>query len=239
MASKPASMKQSATKPAAPAARLTPRQRRILDFIHSTVRERGYPPTVREIGQAVGLTSSSSVHAQLEKAHANPGANGNQAAWMQGHLGQIGLLQRLQDGLQSRPPLLKAFDQGHRTTIKQLVHRGLSRRTEFCRVARTPGECGRTAASRRKHLGIKIAPSGYMGYRISRRPAWTIGRAAPVALRPAPKRLRQASRLVRHNGDVCKLFTGIEGHTNAPSRYTNTASSTSKTVGCCTGVHKA
>jgi repressor LexA len=46
--------------------RLTPRQRRILDVIHRTVRERGYPPTVREIGEAVGLTSSSSVHAQLE-----------------------------------------------------------------------------------------------------------------------------------------------------------------------------
>ena len=45
---------------------LTPRQRRILDFIQRTVRDRGYPPTVREIGEAVGLTSSSSVHAQLE-----------------------------------------------------------------------------------------------------------------------------------------------------------------------------
>lgn len=44
---------------------LTPRQRRILEFISQTVRERGYPPTVREIGEAVGLTSSSSVHAQL------------------------------------------------------------------------------------------------------------------------------------------------------------------------------
>jgi len=43
----------------------TPRQQRILGFIASTVRERGYPPTVREIGEAVGLTSSSSVHAQL------------------------------------------------------------------------------------------------------------------------------------------------------------------------------
>ena len=43
----------------------TPRQRRILDFIAETVRERGYPPTVREIGEAVGLTSSSSVHSQL------------------------------------------------------------------------------------------------------------------------------------------------------------------------------
>ncbi len=45
---------------------LTPRQRRIVEFIQETVQERGYPPTVREIGEAVGLTSSSSVHAQLE-----------------------------------------------------------------------------------------------------------------------------------------------------------------------------
>ncbi len=44
---------------------VTPRQQRILDFIAQTVRDRGYPPTVREIGEAVGLTSSSSVHAQL------------------------------------------------------------------------------------------------------------------------------------------------------------------------------
>ena len=44
---------------------LTARQRRIVDFISKTVRDRGYPPTVREIGEAVGLTSSSSVHAQL------------------------------------------------------------------------------------------------------------------------------------------------------------------------------
>lgn len=45
---------------------LTSRQERILTFIRDAVRERGYPPTVREIGEAVGLTSSSSVHAQLE-----------------------------------------------------------------------------------------------------------------------------------------------------------------------------
>jgi repressor LexA len=44
---------------------ITARQQRILSFISETVRERGYPPTVREIGEAVGLTSSSSVHAQL------------------------------------------------------------------------------------------------------------------------------------------------------------------------------
>jgi len=44
---------------------ITARQQRILDVIAETVRDRGYPPTVREIGDAVGLTSSSSVHAQL------------------------------------------------------------------------------------------------------------------------------------------------------------------------------
>ncbi|HEV8565149.1 MAG TPA: transcriptional repressor LexA, partial [Actinomycetota bacterium] len=44
---------------------ITARQHRILEFIAETVRDRGYPPTVREIGEAVGLTSSSSVHAQL------------------------------------------------------------------------------------------------------------------------------------------------------------------------------
>jgi repressor LexA len=53
------------TDPPAAIAPLTSRQRRILEFISQTVRERGYPPTVREIGEAVGLTSSSSVHAQL------------------------------------------------------------------------------------------------------------------------------------------------------------------------------
>jgi repressor LexA len=49
----------------APEQTITARQQRILDFIADTVRERGYPPTVREIGEAVGLTSSSSVHSQL------------------------------------------------------------------------------------------------------------------------------------------------------------------------------
>jgi repressor LexA len=44
---------------------ISARQRRILEFIRRTVRDRGYPPTVREIGEAVGLASSSSVHAQL------------------------------------------------------------------------------------------------------------------------------------------------------------------------------
>jgi repressor LexA len=46
---------------------LTERQQEIMDFILKEVEKKGYPPSVREIGEAVGLSSSSSVHAQLEK----------------------------------------------------------------------------------------------------------------------------------------------------------------------------
>ena len=44
---------------------LTDRQRGILDFIEKNMRERGYPPSVREIGEAVGLSSSATVHNHL------------------------------------------------------------------------------------------------------------------------------------------------------------------------------
>jgi repressor LexA len=44
---------------------LTPRQRRVLDVIRDSVDSRGYPPSMREIGEKVGLTSSSSVSHQL------------------------------------------------------------------------------------------------------------------------------------------------------------------------------
>jgi repressor LexA len=44
---------------------LTRRQRQILEFIESQTRERGFPPSVREIGVAVGLTSPSTVHSHL------------------------------------------------------------------------------------------------------------------------------------------------------------------------------
>ena len=44
---------------------LTDRQRQILDFLTKYVDAHGYPPTVREIGEAVGLASPSTVHAHL------------------------------------------------------------------------------------------------------------------------------------------------------------------------------
>jgi repressor LexA len=44
---------------------LTARQREILDTIRTTVAKRGYPPSVREIGDEVGLSSPSTVHSHL------------------------------------------------------------------------------------------------------------------------------------------------------------------------------
>ncbi|MFT4295493.1 MAG: transcriptional repressor LexA [Micropruina sp.] len=49
---------------------LTPRQRRILELIHLAVSTRGYPPTIREIGEAAGLASPSSVSHQLRALEA-------------------------------------------------------------------------------------------------------------------------------------------------------------------------
>ena len=45
---------------------LTPRQREILEYIETSISERGFPPSVREIGEAVGLNSPSTVHNHLE-----------------------------------------------------------------------------------------------------------------------------------------------------------------------------
>jgi repressor LexA len=44
---------------------LTKRQQEIFDFVKQYVGEHGYPPTVRDIGKAIGLASSSTVHAHL------------------------------------------------------------------------------------------------------------------------------------------------------------------------------
>ena len=43
----------------------TPRQRKILEFIDQTIKDNGFPPTVREIGKAVGLNSPATVHTHL------------------------------------------------------------------------------------------------------------------------------------------------------------------------------
>ena len=58
-------MSDSSSNPAGPDTALTARQRTILNVIRASVNERGYPPSIREIGDAVGLTSTSSVAHQL------------------------------------------------------------------------------------------------------------------------------------------------------------------------------
>ncbi|MBQ2061395.1 MAG: transcriptional repressor LexA [Oscillospiraceae bacterium] len=47
-------------------AKMTKMQQRIYDYIEQTTREQGYPPSVREIGEAVGLKSPSTVHFHLK-----------------------------------------------------------------------------------------------------------------------------------------------------------------------------
>ncbi len=49
---------------------LTPKQAAILAVIKKNIKQKGYPPSVREIGQAVGLSSSSTVHGYLKKLEA-------------------------------------------------------------------------------------------------------------------------------------------------------------------------
>jgi len=67
---------------------LTKRQQEIFDFIKRYSSEHGYPPTVRDIGKAVGLASSSTVHAHLA------------------NLEKVGLLRRDP----SKPRALELFD---------------------------------------------------------------------------------------------------------------------------------
>lgn len=47
--------------------KISKRQEAIMDFIKSEVNQKGYPPSVREIGAAVGLASSSTVHGHLAR----------------------------------------------------------------------------------------------------------------------------------------------------------------------------
>jgi repressor LexA len=50
---------------------LTQRQQQVLEVVERHIAEHGYPPTVREIGEAVGLTSPSTVHAHLKALEAS------------------------------------------------------------------------------------------------------------------------------------------------------------------------
>ena len=62
----PSTSRRPESAPVGDHASLTRRQRRILETITAAISAHGYPPTMREIGDAVGLTSSSSVSHQLQ-----------------------------------------------------------------------------------------------------------------------------------------------------------------------------
>ncbi len=53
------------------AGQITPKQEEILNYIKNAILDRGFPPAVREICQAVGLKSTSSVHSHLESLEKN------------------------------------------------------------------------------------------------------------------------------------------------------------------------
>jgi repressor LexA len=80
---------------------LTERQRQILDFLSTYIDAHGYPPTVREIGEAVGLASPSTVHAHLA------------------NLERAGLLKRDP----TKPRALELADRGRPQPAAQDVHR--------------------------------------------------------------------------------------------------------------------
>src|SRR5918997_6810215 len=80
---------------------LTERQRQIFDFLTSYVDAHGYPPTVREIGEAVGLASPSTVHAHLA------------------NLERAGLLKRDP----TKPRALELADRGRAPAPAEDVHR--------------------------------------------------------------------------------------------------------------------
>jgi repressor LexA len=74
---------------------LTDRQRQVLDFIKSETEKHGYPPTVREIGEALGLSSPSTVHAHLAALEAK------------------GLLERVK----GKPRAVEVFGRGSRRDV--------------------------------------------------------------------------------------------------------------------------
>jgi repressor LexA len=86
--------------------KLTKRQQEIFEFIKQYSRRHGYPPTVRDIGKAIGLTSSSTVHAHLA------------------NLEKIGLLRRDP----SKPRAIEMLDRAASTaasSVRSLVRPGL------------------------------------------------------------------------------------------------------------------
>ena len=142
---------------------LTKRQREIFDYISRYLGRHGYPPTVREIGKAVGLHSSSTVHAHLSKLESLGVLKRDpiQAARARGD-GRAG-----QEG---RSPVRAAAGRagrGRRADPGGGEHRGLSRGS---RRRRRGGRRLHPSGARRQHEGRRH-PGGGLRRRASRRSA--------------------------------------------------------------------
>ena len=109
---------------------LTKRQQEIFDFIRKYSAKYGYPPTVRDIGKAVGLASSSTVHAHLA------------------NLEKIGLLRRDP----SKPRAIELLDRAVGSAVESV--RGIVRARRAA-AARLGGR--RTADARGgEHRGLRL-----------------------------------------------------------------------------------
>ena len=128
---------------------LTKRQQEIFDFIKRYSSAHGYPPTVRDIGKAVGLASSSTVHAHLA------------------NLEKLGLLRRDP----SKPRAIELLDRVRATSARWTAPRSIVRTRAQRPADRRPGRGGLAGAGRGEHRGLR-AGAGDRGRRAGRvRPA--------------------------------------------------------------------
>ena len=114
---------------------LTKRQQEIFDFIKSYSAKYGYPPTVRDIGKAVGLASSSTVHAHLA------------------NLEKLGLLRRDP----SKPRAIELLDRVREDVGQRGRHGGgeRARRAAPRPAARGPGRGRHADPGRGEHRGLR------------------------------------------------------------------------------------
>src|SRR3954451_17011581 len=118
---------------------LTKRQQEIFDFIKKYSAKYGYPPTVRDIGKAVGLASSSTVHAHLS------------------NLEKVGLLRRDP----SKPRAIELLERGV-DSVKSLVKpEGLPLVGQVAagQPARGPGRGGPAGPRGGEHRGLRARPA--------------------------------------------------------------------------------
>ena len=177
---------------------LTGRQQEIWDFLVEYVDEHGYPPTVREIGEAVGLASPSTVHAHL--------ANLERAGLLKRDptkpraLELIGRERRereaaRRDGSHALP--LLGADRRRRAAARRAERRGLRRGARAARDGRLPAPRQGRLDDRRRHPRRRPRRRAAG----SRTPATARSSSRSPATTSRPTR-RRSRRFFRENGRV-------------------------------------